>query len=1247
MRKSLVSSWLGVVVVAAGLGVVPALAAPVAATASPLPGDRDGDGVADSADRCPDTFGSPDAADGFAGCVRVGQAVYQVISGGGRVSGQVVPQSTWRGQEVCRAGIQATLQALWYTDHDPATAAGGLTEQTTSDANGFFAFDAELPFGTEFSVRLTPRAIVGGEAFCATASTSVYRHVEVVAREVVASYKRLTGTVTGRVVVPSGTIVEEACSDQQIATLLRRFDDRPSVAIASTTFRGADETFSIDVGQLASGTGYYVEIAERGPEGFPDLCRETRSDLAVIADQDDDGVPDAVDACKPVPGPVNGDVPGCVLVDRTLSATYDAGRVSGDLAVVSYPPFAGNPCQHPMVIDVWTVDAQGVRALAASGPSSGGMDQTYDLAVGSLPAGTRYVATTRQVLQPGIVLCGAAESNVRVSDDRDGDGVPDASDACRNVVGAAPTGCPTVARAVSASYGAGRLTGKVSVASLAGAPAGACSAAARVQAWQLGSGATRAPLGQPTSTLADGSYSIQVALAPGTTVLVSALAGDDPGRALCGAADSAQVVAFGDRDSDTVADSDDRCPDVPAPGGGASGCPVVSRALTASYAAGTVSGTVRPVNPAVAPAGACTGAPVAVSWTATDGHLVGRIGTVRPDGSYGVEIERPPVGTTLTVSLVAFDHDGVAACPAVQPATSVTVVSDRDDDGVPDTSDQCPDAEGPARVLYSGCRLLDRVLTTSYADGVLSGTVALVDPQGAPDGACSQPSLVEVVSLEGGNWADDLGSRWTEGDGTFAVPVGRLVDGTAYFLWAEGHLDPSAGFCRTADAQRVFLDADRDTFGDDEDRCPDVAGPAVGAPRFSEAFRGCRLVDVSVTGSYADRVVSGRLSVAGPADAPAGACRAAAQVRVTEVDGESSEGPDGREVGRGQTSAEDGTYSVDVGALPGGTRLRVTTYFPQLVVDGISACGSSRSDVVAVPDADGDLVADDEDECPEVQGPLLAERPGCPTLPRAVTAGYADGLVTGQVTVTNSGAAPASACLATAVELYRLGAGSGPDLLVGTAQSDAAGRFTLAIDAPTSYYVLAPARFDAGVALCASARSDTLQAALPDFDGDGVPDRDDACVTVRGSTGGARPGCPTLSRSVTASYAGSAVSGKVVVTNPGDAPAGACATATVEVYRLGAGGAETLVGSRATAADGTYVVSGVTLPPGAQYLARALGSFDTARASCAAASSVTQTVPAAPVDRDGDGVPDATDLCPTVPGSVGAPTPAARRCRAR
>ena len=254
VRKTLMSSWLGVVLVAAALGAMPALTAPAGATGVtvvPLPGDRDGDGVADAADPCPDTVGSPLAADGFAGCLRIDQVVYQVLTGS-QVSGQVVPQYGWRGQDVCVAGIKATLRARWYTDHDPATAEGSLTESTTSDANGFFAFDARLPFGTEYSVEVSPRAVVGDEVYCASARTEVYRHVENVGREVVASYQNLTGKVTGRVVVPGDTQVEEPCSDLQTATLLLASPTAPSVAIESTTFLGADETFSIDVGSSSS-----------------------------------------------------------------------------------------------------------------------------------------------------------------------------------------------------------------------------------------------------------------------------------------------------------------------------------------------------------------------------------------------------------------------------------------------------------------------------------------------------------------------------------------------------------------------------------------------------------------------------------------------------------------------------------------------------------------------------------------------------------------------------------------------------------------------------------------------------------------------------------------------------------------------------------------------------------------------------------------------------------------------------------
>ncbi len=56
--------------------------------------------------------------------------------------------------------------------------------------------------------------------------------------------------------------------------------------------------------------------------------------------------------------------------------------------------------------------------------------------------------------------------------------------------------------------------------SLGGAPAGACSAPARLQVWQIEQDGARRELGQPVSSLADGSYAITLALDVGTTVRV-------------------------------------------------------------------------------------------------------------------------------------------------------------------------------------------------------------------------------------------------------------------------------------------------------------------------------------------------------------------------------------------------------------------------------------------------------------------------------------------------------------------------------------------------------------------------------------------------------------------------------------------------------------------------------------------------------------------------------------------------------
>ena len=225
-----------------------------------------------------------------------------------------------------------------------------------------------------------------------------------------------------------------------------------------------------------------------------------------------------------------------------------------------------------------------------------------------------------------------------------------------------------VQREVSARYRHDTLTGGVTITSLGQAPAGSCSGPALVQAWRLAEG-TWSAAGPAEALRADGTYAIPLQADPDTTLRVSVEDVIDQDLALCRAAVSEHVVAFGDRDVDSVPDEDDDCPDVPAlPGFALNGCPVVEREVTAaSYAVGQVSGTVRPVDEEVAPPEACTGAPVDVTWPAETGGQVRRTGVVRADGSFDVEVGRLPVGTVLTVASHAFDHTAVAVCRARRP----------------------------------------------------------------------------------------------------------------------------------------------------------------------------------------------------------------------------------------------------------------------------------------------------------------------------------------------------------------------------------------------------------------------------------------------------------------------------------------------------------------------------------------------------------------------------------------------------
>ena len=451
-------------------------------------------------------------------------------------------------------------------------------------------------------------------------------------------------------------------------------------------------------------------------------------------------------------------------------------------------------------------------------------------------------------------------------------------------------------------------------------------------------------------------------------------------------------------------------------------------------------------------------------------------------------------------------------------------------------------------------------------------------------------------------------------------------------MLAEGYLDPSAGWCQAAVDTQVFSDRDGDSFGDSADKCPDVDGPAVGAPGFSEAYRGCRLVEVGVTAGYADRAVSGQLSVTGPADAPAGACRAVAQVRVDRLVGASGT----VDLGRGETTTPGGTYAIQVGDLPGGTRLQVTTYFPQIVVDQISACGPGRSVVVEIPDSDDDTVGDHADECPGLPGSGAGQHPGCPTLERSVTASYAAGAVSGQVVVTNAGAAPAGACTPAVVEVYRLGTGAG-QTWVGSQTAAADGAYRLVLDeafAPgTSYFTRAVGSYDDGVAVCAGADSpvDTVPGqtipgppagppggpaagppggpvAAPDRDGDGLLDALDGCPTVAGPPSASPAGCPTYARKIKASYRKRVVKGRVTSTQtvPGTTirPCGPAPKLTVWLTRPGHKG-KTKVGAGATAGprNAFRIKLAKTPPAGAKLRVKAKANLATGLASCGSAQS--------------------------------------------
>ena len=307
---------------------------------------------------------------------------------------------------------------------------------------------------------------------------------------------------------------------------------------------------------------------------------------------------------------------------------------------------------------------------------------------------------------------------------------------------------------------------------------------------------------------------------------------------------------------------------------------------------------------------------------------------------------------------------------------------------MPDTSDRAPAVEGPSpqgrdgvpRWSNGGWTLVRRrrVLRLGRAGG----------PGGARPPASARPARPRGSRGRGGAspgrpaWnqrAEARRGRATRsgvrrGDGVHGSRIPTSTPGRGG-LWGP--------------ATPRFPGRDGDAFGDDAIGAPRTAGPAVGAPGYSAAFRGCRLVELR----YRRRRRPGRVrSTDGDRPTPdtrRARARPPPRSAVTRLEGSSRAAA----VGRGETSARTGRTSMRGRHLPGR--------HPPARDDVLPADRGGRhlrlrheplGQVVEIRDGDGDSSrTTDNPGAPAGEAPT--QRPGCPTLARGDRDPYAGGAV--------------------------------------------------------------------------------------------------------------------------------------------------------------------------------------------------------------------------------------------------------------
>ena len=586
-------------------------------------------------------------------------------------------------------------------------------------------------------------------------------------------------------------------------------------------------------------------------------------------------------------------------------------------------------------------------------------------------------------------------------------------------------------------------------------------------------------------------------------------------------------------------------------------------------------------------------------------------------GSFAITV---PMAETDIFRLQAGAYtDPEAGECAPNPTGELAPDTDDDEDGVPKSLDECERSQGFGTL--DGCPSYEREFSLMHnTQGLISGSLRV---KGTADEsfACS---LESSVTLRIG--AAPSQRVFTAGVGgpfgKFDFPRVKLADGERYSLEGEVYRNPLAGWCLSgATGERTaVVDTDGDGVRDLVDECDkrpdDEHDISFGCPGIARVFS-------AVT--YSRGVLSGTLMVADKTAVPEGSCSARNVITLqvgtdgdrVEVIGEVKAGSESFEIP--VTMADADQYS-----------LTATPYVDRAV--GWCEQALTGTLTLRLPDGDHDGVADEVDECLTAPGDENSTD-GCPLVERRFAdVAYADGVVTGMLTIRDS---EDGGC--TAADEVTL-APSGAADLASVMAVETTGAFTISMHLDDNEYELSADSYRDSTAGWCEAVSTTLVVET-DLDDDGLDNDTDPCPGVTGPVGDTSyPGCPMLERALTAAYVNGAIIGQVSVPDVHQSPPGTCLATNVTAFTVAPDGSRTQVGDVVqTAADGAYEVAIVGgLPPGARYVASTQSHVADQVAACETAESAVGQVPIVVADPPSESAPEAPPVVVVDPpgGSV-------------